>query len=95
MSVEFFNLEWLAPNNQDTEHIFCRIMGIRGVQSVPHNDGTENDIRWLKVKGCKYQLTEEETRLTLEPFGELLSRISEDIYDYWDSEGDLVGNGTY
>ena len=39
MSVEFFNLERRAPNNQDIDIISCRIMGIRRTQSVPHYDG--------------------------------------------------------
>ena len=94
MSVEYFNLERPAPNNRDTDLIACRIMGIRGAQSIPHYDGSENDIRWVKIEGCEYQLTEDQIAQGLAPFGELLTPIREDIFDYSDSEGELVGNGT-
>ena len=95
MSVEFFNLERQAPNNQDIDIISCRIMGIRRAQSVPHYDGEENDIRWVKIEGTEYQLTEDEIKRGLAPFGEILTPVREDIFDFSDSEGDLVGNGTY
>ena len=94
MSVEYFNLERRAPNNRDMDLIACRIMGIRGAQSVPHYDGSENDIRWVKIEGCEYQLTEDQIAQGLEPFGELLTPIREDIFDCSDTEGELVGNGT-
>ena len=87
--VEYFNLE------RGPDLISCKILGIRGMQSVPHYDGSENDIRWVKIEGTEYLLTEEEIRQGLEPFGELLTPIREDIYEDSDSERDRVGNGTY
>ena len=48
----------------------------------------------MKIKGCEYQLTEDEIIQGLAPFGKLLTPIGEDIYEDMDSEGDhLVGNG--
>ena len=87
-SVEFFNLE------RGLDIIACKILGIHGMQSVPHYDGSENDVRWVKIEGCEYQLTEEQIRKGLEPFGELLTPIREDICEDSDSERDRVGNGT-
>ena len=87
--VEYFNLE------RGPDLISCKVLGIRGMQSVPHYDGTENDIRWVKIEGTEYLLTEEEIRQGLEPFGELLTPIREDICEDSDSERDRVGNGTY
>ena len=95
-SVEHFNLERKAQNSRDIDFIACKILGIRGMVSVPHYDGSENDVRWVKIEGTEYQLTEEQIRGGLEPFGELLTPIREDIHDDSDSERDvLVGNGTY
>ena len=95
-SVEHFNLERRAQNSNEIDYIACKILGIRGMTSVPHYDGSENDIRWVKIEGAEYQLTEEQIRGGLEPFGELLTPIREDIHDDSDSEREvLIGNGTY
>ena len=93
--VEYFNLERKALNSGRVDYIGSRVMGIRGMTSVPHYDGSENDVRWVKLEGCDYQLTEAEIKEGLAPFGELLSPIREDIYEDSDSERDPVGNGTY
>ena len=95
ISVEHFNIERRAPNSEEIDYISCKILGIRGMSSVPHYDGTENDIRWVKIEGTEYLLTEAEIRAGLEPFGELLTPIREDIHDDSDDERGLIGNGTY
>ena len=95
ISVEHFNIERKAPNSNKIDFISCKILGIRGMSSVPHYDSSENDIRWVKIEGTEYQLTEPEIRAGLEPFGELLTPIREDIHDDSDSERGIVGNGTY
>ena len=95
IGVEFFNLERRAPGSNNVDYISCKILGIRGMQSVPHYDGSENDVRWIKVEGCEYQLTEDEIKQGLAPYGELLTPIREDIHDDSDSERDKIGNGTY
>ena len=51
-------------------------------------------MRWVKIEGCEYQLTKEQIRQGLKPFGELLTPIREDICEDSDSERDRVGNGT-
>ena len=94
-NVEYFNLERKTQNSDRIDYIQCRVLGIRGMQSVPHYDGSENDVRWVKIEGCEYQLTEEEIKEGLAPFGEILTPIREDIYEDSDSERDAVGNGTY
>ena len=96
ISVQNFNLERKAPNSVDTDFISCKIMGIRTTKSVPHYDGSENDVRWVKIEGSEYLLTEEQLKQGLQPFGTILTNIREDIYEDSDSERDLrVGNGTY
>ena len=96
LSVEYFNLERQSPNNRDTDYIGCRIMGIRGSQSVPHYDGQENDVRWVKIEGTEYQLTQEQIVQGLIPFGEVLTPVREDIFQDSDSDlSEIVGNGTY
>ena len=62
ISVEHFNIERRAPNSEEIDYISCKILGIRGMSSVPHYDGTENDIRWVKIEGIEYLLTEAEIR---------------------------------
>ena len=94
-SVEHFNFERRAPNSNEIDYIACKILGIRGMASVPHYDGGENDVRWVKIEGCDHQLTEEQIRYGLEPYGELLTPIREDIHDDSDSEREIIGNGTY
>ena len=95
ISVEHFVLERNAPASDRIDYIQCRVLGIRGKRTVPHYDGSENDIRWVKIEGCNHQLTEDEIKEGLVPFGELLTPIREDIYEDSDSERDVVGNGTY
>ena len=94
-SVEHFNLERRPSNTNEIDIICCKVLGIRGIQSVPHYDGSENDVRWVKIEGCEYLLTEDEIKQGLEPFGELLTPIREDICDDSDSERERKGNGTY
>ena len=94
-SVEHFMLERKAQNSNEVDYISCKIIGIRGMTSVPHYDGSENDIRWVKIEGHEYQLTEDELKMGLEPFGELLTPIREDIHVDSDSERESKGNGTY
>ena len=36
------------------------------MQSVPHYDGSRNDFRWVKIEGCKYQLTKEEIKMEVD-----------------------------
>ena len=67
-NVEYFNLERKTQNSDRIDYIQCRVLGIRGMQSVPHYDGSENDVRWVKIEGCEYQLTEEEIKEGLAPF---------------------------
>ena len=93
-SVEHFVLERKSQRPNEMDHISCKIQGIRGTKSVPHYDGSENDVRWIKIEGCEYQLTEDDISQGLEPFGQLLTPIREDIYENSDSERDIVGNGT-
>ena len=95
ISVEYFNLERSSPNIDRVDIIQCRILGIRGMQSVPHYDGSENDIRWIKIEGTDYLLTEDAIKEGLAPFGEILTPVREDIYRDSDSEDEIVGNGIY
>ena len=95
VNVEYFNLERRAETSERVDYIQCRVLGIRRSQTVPHYDGSENDVRWVKIEGCNHQLTEDEIKEGLVPFGELLTPIREDIYADSDSERDIVGNGTY
>ena len=95
ISVEHFILERKAATSDRIDYIQCRVLGIRGKRTVPHYDGSENDVRWVKIEGCNHQLTEDEIKEGLLPFGELLTPIREDIYEDSDSERDIVGNGTY
>ena len=93
INVEHFNLERRSQNPNETDYISCKILGIRGMTSVPHYDGSENDVRWIKIEGSEYLLTEDELKQGLAPFGELLTPIREDIHDDSDSERGAVGNG--
>ena len=95
ISVEHFILERKAATSDRIDYIQCRVLGIRGKRTVPHYDGSENDVRWVKIECCNHQLTEDEIKEGLLPFGELLTPIREDIYEDSDSERDIVGNGTY
>ena len=95
ISVEYFNLERRSPNTNRIDIIQCRILGIRGMQSVPHYDGSENDVRWIKIEGTDYLLSEEAIKEGLAPFGEVLTPVREDIYKDSDSEDEMVGNGIY
>ena len=94
IGVEYFNLERKAPRSENIDYIACKILGIRGMQSVPHYDGTDNDVRWIKIEGCEYQMTEDEIKQSLLPFGELLTPVREDIHEDSDSERERIGNGT-
>ena len=94
-SVEYFNLERKTSNPERIDYLQCKVLGIRKSNSVPHYDGSESDVRWVKIEGCDHQLTEEEIKEGLAPFGEILTPIREDIYEDSDSERDAVGNGTY
>ena len=95
ISVEYFNLERRSPNTNRIDVIQCRILGIRGMQSVPHYDGSENDVRWIKIEGTDYLLSEDAIKEGLAPFGEVLTPVREDIYKDSDSEDEMVGNGIY
>ena len=61
-----YNLERKASNSADTDFISCKIMGIRSMKSVPHYDGSENNVRWVKIEGCEYLLTEEQIKQGLQ-----------------------------
>ena len=77
INVEHFELARKIPvgNTTKTDVIACRIMGIRGMQSVPNFDTSGNDIRWVKIEGCEYQLEEDQILDWLILYGEPLSSI--------------------
>ena len=97
INVEHFELARKIPvgNTIKTDVIACRIMGIRGMQSVPNFDTSGNDIRWVKIEGCEYQLQEDQILDWLILYGEPLSSICEDIHEDSDSDAQPIGNGTY
>ena len=97
ISVERFELVRNIPmgNTTKTDIIACRVMGIRGMQSVPNFDTPGNDTRWVKIEGCEYSLEEEQIMDWLKLYGEPLSPICEDIHDDSDSDAQPIGNGTY
>ena len=92
--VEYFDLE-RKINQSKTDIISCRIMGIRGMQSAPNYDGTSNDVRWIKIENCQYELEEEQILEWLRLYGQPLSLLGEDVMPDSDSEDGLLGNGTY
>ena len=97
ISTEHFEFERKIPvgNTLRTDIIACRIMGIRGMQSVPNYDTPGNDIRWVKIEGCEYSLEEDQIQDWLKLYGEVLSPICEDIHEDSDSDAQPIGNGTY
>ena len=93
-SVEYFDLERKVSSTR-TDIISCRIMGIRGIQAAPNYDGTSNDVRWVKIENCEYQIGEEEITRWMRLYGQPLSLLGEDVLPDSDSDGGQLGNGTY
>ena len=88
INVKYFTMETKAQNSHEIDYIRCKIIGIRGMQTVPHYYRSENDVRWVKIEGCEYQLMENKIRQGLEPFGDLFTPIRVD------SKSGDIGNGT-
>ena len=93
-SVEYFDLERKVSYSR-TDIISCRIMGIRGIQATPNYDGTSNDVRWVKIENCEYQIGDEEITRWMKLYGQPLSLLGEDVLPDSDSDGGPLGNGTY
>ena len=107
---EYFNFE--RSVGRDVSSISCRIRGVRDPSTrmdrqpriarpnqaqaaAQIDDGT----RIVKIIGCEYKLSESEILDWLVQFGEVISDITEEIFDNPDVQGHAdmppVGNGTY
>ena len=90
---------YMEGNQIKTDVISCKIVGIRRPRMTPEiprptYDGTENDVQWVEISGCQYEITEGELLCWLKLYGDVLSKISE--MKHPDSEVENpVGNGTY
>ena len=56
---------FLQGNEIRTDVITCKIVGIRKPKTTPEiprplYDGSENDIQWVEIGGCQYEITEGE-----------------------------------
>ncbi len=75
----------------------CKIKGIRTEQRVNGQTYEDTGLRYVKVKGCEYRVEKEQITLWLSNFGEIKSKLTEDVYKESDNlDNDMpLGNGIY
>ena len=68
----------MQENVIKTDVITCKIVGMRKPRPIqdrprPQYDGSDNDIQWVEISGCQYEITEGELLCWLNLYGEVLS----------------------